>query len=99
MGVDREFIDWFPVFDLDKCNHCGDCVEFCAHGVYKLVEGKVIIENPKNCVVFCQACMKMCPKDAMIFQSKKDVLTQIKQIKADKKKKEKKENIENKINS
>jgi len=65
---------------------CGDCVEFCAHGVYKMEEGKLIVENPKNCVVFCQACMRMCPHDAMIFQSKKDVLSQIKKIKAELKK-------------
>ncbi|RLI60511.1 MAG: ferredoxin family protein [Promethearchaeia archaeon] len=86
MGVDREYIDWYPTIDFEKCNNCGDCVEFCAHGVYKMEEGKLIVENPKNCVVFCQACMRMCPHDAMIFQSKKDVLSQIKKIKAELKK-------------
>ena len=63
-----------------------DCVEFCAHGVYKMENGKLIVENPKNCVVFCQACMKLCPLNAMIFQGKKDVLNQIRKIKAEMKK-------------
>lgn len=82
MGVERELIDWFPTIDLAKCNHCGDCVEFCAHGVYTLEEGKLVVAKPKNCVVFCQACLKMCPKDALIFQDKKAVLQQIRGIKA-----------------
>ncbi len=85
MGVDRKHIDWFPIIDYTKCNHCKDCVEFCAHGVYTINDEKVEVKNPKDCVVFCQACIKMCPKDALIFQDKKSVLKQIKQIKASKK--------------
>ena len=84
MGVAREEIDWYPTIDHEKCTDCGDCAKFCAHEVYVVDEaGKVTVANPKNCVVFCQACLKMCPVEgAVIFQPKKDVLQQIKQIKA-----------------
>jgi NAD-dependent dihydropyrimidine dehydrogenase PreA subunit len=61
-------------------------VKFCAHGVYEIKDGKVEVIQPKNCVVFCQACLKMCPiPGAMIFQAKNDVLNQIKDIKKKKK--------------
>jgi NAD-dependent dihydropyrimidine dehydrogenase PreA subunit len=85
MGVPREEIDWFPTIDYSKCNDCGECSRFCAHGVYAIENGKVKVVNPKNCVVFCQACLKMCPKPgAMLFQTKSDVLNQIKEIKKNK---------------
>lgn len=83
MGVPREKIDWFPTINPTKCNNCKQCVAFCAHDVYMLENGKVMVKNPKNCVVFCQACLKMCPiEGALQFQAKKDVLAQIKQLKA-----------------
>ncbi len=84
MGVPRDQIDWFPTINYEKCNGCGDCVTFCAHGVYEQEAEKIVIIKPMNCVVFCQACLKMCPIDeAMIFQPKKEVLKQIKGIKAE----------------
>jgi NAD-dependent dihydropyrimidine dehydrogenase PreA subunit len=82
MGVPREQIDWYPTINPDKCNNCKDCAEFCAHDVYSIENDRVVVKNPKNCVVFCQACLKMCPiEGAMQFQAKKDVLAQIKSIK------------------
>ena len=82
MGVERDLIDWYPSIEYAKCNDCKDCVSFCAHDVYEVVGGKVQVKNPRNCVVFCQACLKMCPVEgAMNFQNKKDVLAQIKTIK------------------
>ncbi|MHA1731145.1 MAG: ATP-binding protein [Promethearchaeota archaeon] len=87
MGVPRDLIEWFPTIDYSKCNGCGDCAKFCAHGVYGIEDGRVVVENPKNCVVFCQACLKMCPiEGAMVFQTKKAVLRQIREIKAQMKK-------------
>jgi len=82
-GVPRKKIDWFPVINPTKCNNCKQCVSFCAHDVYTLLNETVSVKNPKNCVVFCQACLKMCPiEGALEFQTKKDVLAQIKQLKA-----------------
>ena len=83
MGVARENINWCPTIDYDKCIDCGDCAKFCAHEVYASENDKIIVQNPLNCVVFCQACAKMCPIDKVItFPAKKDVLNQIKQIKS-----------------
>ncbi|GAB4320654.1 MAG: 4Fe-4S binding protein [Promethearchaeota archaeon] len=83
MGVPRELIDWFPTIDYSKCNGCGDCTRFCAHDVYARVGDRVVVANPKNCVVFCQACLKTCPiEGAVQFQAKRDVLAQIKALKA-----------------
>ncbi len=82
MGVPRDQIDWFPTINSSKCNDCGDCVKFCAHDVYMIDEGTVKVKNPKNCVVFCRACIKMCPiEGAVEFQPKKEVLAQIRKIK------------------
>lgn len=83
MGVGREKIPWWPTIDLEKCDGCNgeyDCLKFCPHRVYKPLENpsKIEVENRYNCVVFCQACSKMCPKDAISFPSKGDILKLIK---------------------
>jgi NAD-dependent dihydropyrimidine dehydrogenase PreA subunit len=83
MGVSREKITWCPNIDYDKCTNCQDCIKFCAHDVYGKDAEKIFVQNPANCVVFCQACAKMCPiEGALSFPAKKDVLNQIKEIKA-----------------
>ncbi|MFO7837750.1 MAG: ferredoxin family protein [Candidatus Thorarchaeota archaeon] len=83
MGVDRKKIPWWPTIDTEKCDGCDgeyDCLKFCPHRVYKSHEDplQVTIENRYNCVVFCTACKKMCPKDAISFPSKADILEIIK---------------------
>ncbi len=83
MGVKREKIPWWPFIDLEKCDGCNgeyDCLKFCPHRVYKSLENplRITVENRYNCVVFCQACSKMCPKDAITFPSKGDILKLIK---------------------
>ncbi|WKY48087.1 ferredoxin family protein [Eubacteriaceae bacterium ES3] len=81
MGVDREKIDWCPTIDYDKCNDCMDCVEFCPHKVFEVRENetpKLIVKNPKNCVVFCRACSKTCGLDALSFPDKNETTRKIK---------------------
>ena len=87
MSVDREKIPWWPTINLDKCDGCNseyDCLKFCPHRVYKPLENPlgIQVENQYNCVVFCQACKKMCPKDAISFPSKADILKLIKSERA-----------------
>ncbi len=83
MGVDRTKIPWWPRIDYEKCDGCGgayDCMDFCPHRVYAARDDppRVEVENPYNCVVFCKACKKMCPHDAISFPDKSAVLKTIK---------------------
>ncbi|MFO8018422.1 MAG: ferredoxin family protein [Promethearchaeia archaeon] len=83
MGVPRNKIEWHPTIDYDKCDFCMDCTEFCPHDVFEKIESeekKLIVKHPHNCVVFCRACSKACPLDALSFPDKKDVKAQIKKI-------------------
>ncbi|MEM2143656.1 MAG: ferredoxin family protein [Candidatus Thorarchaeota archaeon] len=83
MGVDRRLIPWWPRIDTTLCDGCGgayDCLKFCPHHVYRSRSGPpyIEVENPYNCVVFCQACKKMCPKGAISFPDKSEILGLIK---------------------
>lgn len=87
MGVAREKIPWWPVVDVDKCDGCAggfDCLKFCPHQVYISLDNppKIEVENQYNCVVFCKACQKMCPKDALSFPNKSDILKIIKEARS-----------------
>ena len=84
MSVAREKIPWWPEVDTSKCDGCAgefDCLKFCPHQVYKpSADSKFIeVENKFNCVVFCRACQKMCPKDALSFPDKSEILKIIKE--------------------
>lgn len=60
--------EWFPVIDNDKCNDCGQCLDFCLFGVYdKDEDGQVYVKNPYNCKDHCPACARVCPKSAICF--------------------------------
>ena len=80
MGVPREKIDWSPRIDWELCNHCMECDEFCKHSVFTRVEGKLVLQNPDNCVVFCRACVKTCGLDAITFPDKAKTTALIKQM-------------------
>lgn len=87
MGVAREKIPWWPNIDASKCDGCSgefDCLKFCPHQVYKpSADSRLIeVENKFNCVVFCRACQKMCPKDALSFPNKSDILKTIKEARS-----------------
>lgn len=87
MGVDRRKIPWWPRIDTDKCDGCSgeyDCLKFCPHRVYRPLKNpaRIEVENPYNCVVFCKACQKMCPQDAISFPEKSEILKLIKSIRA-----------------
>ena len=82
MGVSRQKIDWAPTIDYSKCDFCMECDKFCPHRVFGRREGevKLVVANPKNCVVFCRACAKTCGPDAITFPSKPETIAAIKQI-------------------
>jgi len=85
-GIPREEIPWFPTIDEEKCIGCKSCVEFCLNDVLEFDQktGKAQVKNPYNCVVFCTACSKMCPRDAISFPAKANILKIIKEERANK---------------
>lgn len=59
---------WYPVIDYEKCSGCLACVNFCAHEVYEIEDGKPKVVKPENCVSFCKGCLKgACPTGAISF--------------------------------
>ena len=68
-GKAREQVPWYPSIYPDRCDGCGDCLAFCAYGVYELDEAshQVIVVDPFNCLVGCDACAKVCKRGAIRF--------------------------------
>ncbi|MCR6624273.1 MAG: 4Fe-4S binding protein [archaeon YNP-LCB-024-027] len=54
--------------DHDKCIGAGECVRVCPTSVYKLVNGKSVVENIDNCIQCC-ACVVACPTQAIKHSS------------------------------
>ena len=69
-GIPREKIDWYPRIDYDRCIGCGLCFLTCAgRTVYDwdFERMRPIVARPYNCMVGCDTCAKMCPRDAIYF--------------------------------
>lgn len=59
---------WYPVVDKERCNDCGQCLQFCLFGVYTRDEaGRVLATNPDACKTGCPACSRICPQGAIMF--------------------------------
>ncbi len=69
-GIDRKEIPWYPQIDYDRCIGCGLCLMTCGgRTVYEWDFEKMrpVVARPYNCLVGCDTCAKMCPRDAIIF--------------------------------
>jgi NAD-dependent dihydropyrimidine dehydrogenase PreA subunit len=68
-GKAREQVPWYPSIYPERCDGCGDCLAFCAYGVYELDETshKAVVVDPFNCLVGCDACAKVCKRGAIRF--------------------------------
>jgi len=69
LGIPRDKIPWKPSIDSDVCTGCGQCLENCPNGVYKINSetGKPEVVDPDNCVVLCKTCTSLCPVGAISF--------------------------------
>jgi ferredoxin len=90
MGIPRERIPWAPRVDKDLCAGCGECMDVCPNGVFRLDEEKGIIEvaEPLNCVVLCDKCAGFCPVEALSFPDKEETKSLLKKILSEQDKKE-----------
>ena len=52
------------VFDNDKCNVCGTCLETCPVKVLEIKDEKSVPVNVEECLV-CRACEAQCPESAI----------------------------------
>ncbi|WP_297069892.1 ferredoxin family protein [Thermococcus sp.] len=69
-GIERKEIPWYPRIDYDRCIGCGICLMTCGgRTVYEwdFERMRPVVARPYNCLVGCDTCAKMCPRDAIIF--------------------------------
>ncbi|MGN1382261.1 MAG: EFR1 family ferrodoxin [Eubacterium sp.] len=59
-GKPVNFLKAKPKIDLQRCDHCGICADVCPMGSISKLNPE---EVPGICIK-CQACIKMCPKQA-----------------------------------
>ena len=55
--------------DEEKCNGCGQCVDACAEGAIKIIDGKAKLVSE----VYCDglgACLGTCPEDAISIEQR-----------------------------
>jgi NAD-dependent dihydropyrimidine dehydrogenase PreA subunit len=73
--VPREKIPWFPTINNDVCIGDKECFNFCKNDVFTWDEdnGHPIVANPYHCVLGCNACMQICPVEAITFPSQQEL--------------------------
>lgn len=83
--IPREKIPWFPTVDYELCLGDQECFLFCKNGVFGWDEEKKrpSVQNPYNCVVGCQACINICPVQAITFPSKEELRETLKRLRAE----------------
>jgi len=68
VAAQGDWAAWFPLIDLDRCKHCGQCLNFCLFGVYRQeIDGCIRVVKPRNCKTGCPACARVCPHGAIVF--------------------------------
>ncbi len=83
--IPREKIPWFPTVDYSLCTGDQECFNFCKNQVFTWDEehNQPRVANPYNCVVGCQACVNVCPVQAIQFPSKDELRTTLKRLRAE----------------
>ena len=69
-GIPRKEIEWYPRIDYERCIGCGLCFLTCSGRVvfdWDFEKMKPVVARPYNCMVGCNTCAKLCPRDAILF--------------------------------
>jgi len=69
-GIPRKEIEWYPRIDYERCIGCGLCFFTCSGRVvydWDFERMRPVVARPYNCMVGCDTCAKMCPRDAILF--------------------------------
>ncbi|RLF64958.1 MAG: 4Fe-4S ferredoxin [Thermoplasmata archaeon] len=71
-GTPRKEIEWYPRIDYERCIGCGLCFMTCSGRIvcdWDFENMRPIVARPYNCMVGCDTCAKICPRDAISFPS------------------------------
>ena len=69
-GLSRKSIEWYPSIDYERCIGCGICFFTCSGRVvydWDFEHMRPIVARPYNCMIGCDTCAKLCPRDAIMF--------------------------------
>jgi len=61
----KEYTVYLIKVDSEKCNTCGQCIEFCPVDVFEIIKGKSFPSRPENCLG-CGTCVAVCKNKAII---------------------------------
>jgi NAD-dependent dihydropyrimidine dehydrogenase PreA subunit len=59
---------WYPIVDVDKCNDCRMCYDSSECGVFEVVDDRVVVAYPEECIWECTKCGDKCPKDCIQYE-------------------------------
>jgi len=60
--------NWYPVINTETCTQCGECIQFCKHGVYDKEKGNTpVVINPDGCIDHCHGCGGLCPTGSITY--------------------------------
>lgn len=81
-AIPRQMIPWFPTVDYGLCTGDQECFTFCKNQVFEwdAAANHPRVVNPYNCVVGCQACVNVCPVQAISFPSKDELRATLKRL-------------------
>ncbi len=65
-------VDGDPGIDINVCNQCGVCIDFCPVEALSRTKSGVVILNKKKCIV-CYNCVGACPTDSFFWHEEAEV--------------------------